>query len=198
MTTNHTELCERLRNVRQDGMNDLVDAAIELIESQAARIAELEYEAGLSKPIDPADASYPNALGVAQTLRRCQQDLLTEAKFVLWQVRRIAELKLDRDALREDARQFYNLTQGDATVIIRAPSSEKRDAIIAAANRLRAALQAEKETPSDDPCPFCSPGQVCKTPKCGYSYPSARVGWRAWKAGEVSEAIRALLPKEGE
>lgn len=42
--------------------------------------------------------------------------------------------------LHEAARQFHNLTQGDPSVIIRAPSVEKRDAIIAAGERLRAAL----------------------------------------------------------
>jgi hypothetical protein len=58
--------------------------------------------------------------------------------------------------LREAARQFHNLTQGDSTVIIRAPSVEKRDAIIAAGERLRAALaptpavQAEAVRADDD------------------------------------------------
>lgn len=55
-------------------------------------------------------------------------------------------MTIDADAvpseLREAARQFHNLTQGDSTVIIRAPSAEKRDAIIAAGERLRAALSA--------------------------------------------------------
>jgi hypothetical protein len=53
-------------------------------------------------------------------------------------------MNTDTDAvkseLREAARQFHNLTQGDSSVIIRAPSAEKRDAIIAAGERLRAAL----------------------------------------------------------
>lgn len=102
MTTNHTELCERLSADAGDvGKNysspigHRIDDAVMLIEQLAARIAELEKE---------------------------------------------------RDALHENARQFYNLTQGDVTVIIRAPSAEKRNAIITASNRLRAALQAEKET----------------------------------------------------
>ncbi len=58
--------------------------------------------------------------------------------------------------LHEAARQFHNLTQGDSTVIIRAPSAEKRDAIIAAGERLRAALsskvqvEAVRATDDDD------------------------------------------------
>lgn len=42
--------------------------------------------------------------------------------------------------LREAARVFHNLTRGDSTVIIRAPSAEKRDAIVAAGERLRAEI----------------------------------------------------------
>jgi len=44
--------------------------------------------------------------------------------------------------LREAARKFFNLTQGDSTVIIRAPSAKKRDAIVAAGQRLRNAILA--------------------------------------------------------
>jgi hypothetical protein len=47
--------------------------------------------------------------------------------------------------LREAARQFHNLTQGDNTVIIRAPSAEKRDAIVKAGERLRSALASTTE-----------------------------------------------------
>lgn len=46
--------------------------------------------------------------------------------------------------LREAARQFHNLTQGDNEVIIRPPNAEKRDAIIAAGERLRAALAKQE------------------------------------------------------
>lgn len=46
--------------------------------------------------------------------------------------------------LHEAARHFHNLTQGDPAVIIRPPSAEKRDAIVAAGERLRAALQSAK------------------------------------------------------
>jgi hypothetical protein len=42
--------------------------------------------------------------------------------------------------LHEAARQFHNLTIGDSTVIIRPWTAEKRDAIVAAGERLRAAL----------------------------------------------------------
>lgn len=51
------------------------------------------------------------------------------------------------EELREAARQFHNLTQGDSTVIIRAPSAAKRDAIVAAGERLRAALLSSKAAP---------------------------------------------------
>jgi hypothetical protein len=73
--------------------------AEELANAAAARIAELEHEAGFTKPIDAADASYPNALAVAQTLRNCTQDLHTEARFVLWQSKRLTALESERDAL---------------------------------------------------------------------------------------------------
>jgi hypothetical protein len=48
--------------------------------------------------------------------------------------------------LREAARQFHNLTQGDPEVIIRPPTFTKRDAIIAAGERLRAALATTPQT----------------------------------------------------
>lgn len=46
MTTNHTELCERLRteNSCDEGFYEHCTEAADLIESQAARIAELEKE----------------------------------------------------------------------------------------------------------------------------------------------------------
>lgn len=124
MTTDHKELCFGLRLM---GSPRAVRAA-DSIEQQAARIAELQRELETAR-------QERNAAGV-----KARRELMPAYEA------RIAELEKERDALREYARQFYNLTQGDATVIIRAPSSEKRDAIIAAANRLRAALQSEKET----------------------------------------------------
>jgi hypothetical protein len=58
----------------------------------------------------------------------------------------IEELKdAEREAFRElheAARQFYNLTIGDSAVLIRAYSAEKRDAITAAGELLRALLKA--------------------------------------------------------
>jgi hypothetical protein len=58
--------------------------------------------------------------------------------------------------LREAARQFHNLTQGDASVVIRPPSAEKRDAIVTAGERLRAALTApEQPIPMILHCPKC-------------------------------------------
>jgi hypothetical protein len=53
----------------------------------------LSYETGQNRPIDPGDSSYPNATDVAECLRRCDEDLLTEARFVLWQENRIKELE---------------------------------------------------------------------------------------------------------
>ncbi|CAJ6700222.1 Uncharacterised protein [Burkholderia pseudomallei] len=54
----------------------------------------------------------------------------------------------DREAieLREAARQFYNMTNGDPMVRISAPSAEKRDAIYDAAKRLRALLELTAPT----------------------------------------------------
>lgn len=46
------------------------------------------------------------------------------------------------DEVVEAARLLHNLTLGDTTVIVRAPTSEKRDAIAAAGKRLRDAIQA--------------------------------------------------------
>ncbi len=46
--------------------------------------------------------------------------------------------------LREAAREFHNLTQGDPEVLIRPPSAAKRDAIQASGERLRAAIAATK------------------------------------------------------
>ena len=124
---NHKELCERLRAEAKALMSSFASEdhlfahlfeAADLIESQAARIQQ-------------------QALDYVSLQAQCDEHLA-----------RIAELEKERDALHENARQFYNLTQGDVTVIIRAPSAEKRNAIITASNRLRAALQAEKETRS--------------------------------------------------
>jgi len=53
----------------------------------------LSYENGEKKPIDPGEPGYPNARGVAVCLRNSSDDLLTEARFVLWQNRRIKELE---------------------------------------------------------------------------------------------------------
>lgn len=47
--------------------------------------------------------------------------------------------------LREAASALYNLTIGDPEVIVRPRSYEKRDAIIAAAARLRAAIEAPEQ-----------------------------------------------------
>lgn len=128
MGDDHTELCDRLRE--GSSPRYIRCKAANLIESQAARIAELQLELEKTR-------QERNAAGV-----KARRELMPAYEAL------IAELEKERDALHENARQFYNLTQGDATVIIRAPSSEKRDAIMAAANRLRAALQAEKETRS--------------------------------------------------
>jgi hypothetical protein len=67
-----------------------------------------------------------------------------ESAIAEWNRRAPIEVQADHiaDELREAARQFHNLTQGDPTVIIRPPSAEKRDTIMAAGERLRAALAA--------------------------------------------------------
>lgn len=57
------------------------------------RVKDLEYEAGYKQPIDPGDESYPNPIDVAACLRNCSEDLHTEARYVLWQGRQIAELR---------------------------------------------------------------------------------------------------------
>lgn len=53
----------------------------------------LRYATSRVKPVDPADPDYPNATMVARCLRNADSDLLTEARFVLWQDRRIKELE---------------------------------------------------------------------------------------------------------
>lgn len=130
---NHKELCFGLRHMG----SPRAERAADLIESQAARIQQ-------------------QALEYLSLLAQCEEHLAMiaelEADRDSWRdqaSQRVAdwdEMRKERDALHENARQFYNLTQGDVTVIIRAPSAEKRNAIITASNRLRAALQAEKET----------------------------------------------------
>jgi hypothetical protein len=53
------------------------------------------------------------------------------------------------EELREAAKAFYNMTIGDPAVIIRPPSAEKRDAIVEAGERLKAALIAAAPTGDD-------------------------------------------------
>lgn len=55
----------------------------------------IAYETGRVRPIDPGDPSYPNAKDVATCLRNAPDglDLVTEARFVLWQDERIKELE---------------------------------------------------------------------------------------------------------
>lgn len=53
----------------------------------------LAYETGCVKIRDPGDPNYPNAKEVAKCLRNASDDLLTEARFVLWQNKRIKELE---------------------------------------------------------------------------------------------------------
>lgn len=54
------------------------------------------------RPISAGDSTYPNATEVAKTLQNCSEDLLTEARFVLWQEFRIYELEnqLNKDSLK--------------------------------------------------------------------------------------------------
>lgn len=51
--------------------------------------------------------------------------------------------------LFEAAKEFYNATIGDTAVTVRTHNAAKRDFVIAAADRLRAALQASRDTPAD-------------------------------------------------
>lgn len=67
------------------------------------RVRELEYEAGYTRPIDPGDSSYPNPVEVAACLRNCQEDLMTEARFVLWQGREL-------DRLQSRVEELENIT----------------------------------------------------------------------------------------
>lgn len=147
-----------------------IDDAVMLIEQQAARIQQqaLEYVSLFEQcsehlaRIAELDLEREQAVAEAHGYRDCIAVLQRELEATRQERNaagvkarrelmpayeaRIAELEKGRDALHENARQFYNLTQGDVTVIIRAPSAEKRNAIITASNRLRAALQAGKET----------------------------------------------------
>ena len=85
---------QTLRNLGNEA-----EAAADEIETLRQRVKELEYEAGYTKPVDPGDNSYPNPLDVAATLRNCDDDLLTEARFVLWQGRELAALKREKQHL---------------------------------------------------------------------------------------------------
>jgi hypothetical protein len=53
-------------------------------------------------------------------------------------------LEVLADELVEAARLLHNLTLGDTTVIVQAPTAEKRDAIAGAGKRLRDAIQAAR------------------------------------------------------
>lgn len=55
------------------------------------RVASAAYAEG--RPVDPANPEYPNALDVARTLQNCEDDLLIEARFVLYQAARIEALE---------------------------------------------------------------------------------------------------------
>lgn len=71
-----------------------------LVDALRKRVAELEYEVGYKQPSDPGDPSYPNPVDVAACLRNCSEDLLTEARFVLWQAREIDRLGEELRAAR--------------------------------------------------------------------------------------------------
>ena len=64
--------------------------------------------------------------------------------------------------LRSAAKEFHNLTIGDAEVTIRTPSAEKRDAIAAAGNRLRLLLLATQ--PHQSPPPQVEPAGWVRVP----------------------------------
>lgn len=64
----------------------------------------------------------------------------TQADHIADDRKLVAQVEAVPSELHEAARQFHNLTLGDPSVIIRAPSAKKRDAIIVSGDRLRAAL----------------------------------------------------------
>jgi hypothetical protein len=105
-----------------------------------------------------------------------------------------------RDDLREAARQFHNLTQGDPTVIIRPPSAEKRDAIIAAGERLRAALATTPTQPAEgrEPTGDQVRAIIKSVGSLGTNHADAPMeyvlaGWRAATAPTMSEAVRSFI-----
>lgn len=73
----------------------------ELLVVSNDRIRELEFEAGYRKPVSPGDNTYPNAPAVAACLRNSTDDLLTEARFVLWQARQLTAERAISDKLEK-------------------------------------------------------------------------------------------------
>ncbi|MWA18066.1 hypothetical protein [Burkholderia pseudomallei] len=71
---------------------------------------------------------------------------VVQACWETWQAARRTTPDRETIELREAARQFYNMTNGDPMVRISAPSAEKRDAIYDAAKRLRALLELTAPT----------------------------------------------------
>ena len=102
----------------------------EIVKATAAFIGKI---AGLVPP--PHDAFPPEWYGYLRTFTARVKEIASANTIPPAQADSVHEL-------REAARQFHNLTQGDPEVIIRPPTFTKRDAIIAAGKRLRAALAA--------------------------------------------------------
>lgn len=58
----------------------------------------------MKRPVDPGEPKYPNVQGVVDCLHNCDEDLITEARFVEWQGWTIEQLTAHINWLRETLR----------------------------------------------------------------------------------------------
>lgn len=132
MTTNHTELCERLRD--GPARVGVMRYAADLIESQAARIAELE---AACKTLERARATDP--VCVKWYAEQFDADQV-----------RIAELEKERDDLIHDNAQLLKAANAEATLASEALA--ERDALKVDAERIPTAVLAYSTNGHNKPC----------------------------------------------
>jgi len=127
MTDNHTELCERLRteNSCDEGFYEHCTEAADLIESQAARIAELQRELETAR-------QERNAAGV-----KARRELMPAYEA------RIAELEKERDALIHDNARLLKAARAEETLASEALA--ERDELKVDAERYEYLLDCEVE-----------------------------------------------------
>lgn len=128
-----------LRDITQPLQDEILSFGLEqsvlmrgMRKAIAAAVAQARDEA--------ADAAAPSAPVLAEPQQPCQACINGEPTCKACGKCAQQPVQGGGDAVREAAKDLHNLTLGDATVIVRAPSAEKRDAIMVAGQRLRAAL----------------------------------------------------------